>query len=314
MDHRKPAEVTEEFRARLASVLLPLGFEVRARRATLVRKRGGATHRIELSSSHHNRPGDVTCWVTLRHEDRVVRAVSPGWVAGGGLGLAPFSNGDPLPKNVADSRDASALIALVLERLAFFDVMDDPQAVLGRVSVGYFPGLVDPILIVPYLRAHLGAGAVGAYASALLGGRPELWPAIAGHAAAPEQPDVFADHGTQLAGALSAAELAALEVPSDVVRSTERQAKALRSHFGLQLRAWGEPEAAAFLRRCDDRAIVSTRESVQGLPDSSVTSLDAARLVLSLACGEDRAPRRSAPEPRFYQYYAGHAPFAAVCV
>jgi hypothetical protein len=146
----------------------------------------------------------------------------------------------------------------------------------------------------------------------LLGGRPELWPAVAGREDSRDarQPNVLTDHGTQIAGALSDAELAALEVPSDVVCSTERQAKALRSHFGLQLRAWGEPAAAALLRRCDDRAIVSTRESVQALADSSVTSSEAARLVLSLACGEDRAPRRSAPEPKFYQYYAGHASFA----
>jgi hypothetical protein len=63
----------------------------------------------------------------------------------------------------------------------------------------------------------------------------------------------------------------------------------LRSHFGLQLRAWGEPVAASLLRRAGDGAIISTYAKVQALADSGVTSADAARLVLSLATGEQRA-------------------------
>lgn len=63
------------------------------------------------------------------------------------------------------------------------------------------------------------------------------------------------------------------------------------------------------LRRCDDGAIVEARERVEALADSSVTSVEAARLVLALACGEQRAPRRSSPEPRFFQYHAGHSRF-----
>jgi len=191
-----PAEVSEAFRARLASALAPLGFEPRAKGAKLVRKRPRATHRIELSSSYRNRPGDVTCWVTLLYEDEATRAIAPQWVAGGGLGVAPFSRGDDLPSNVADPREAAALIAVVLDRLAFFDVMDDPAAVLTRVSAGYFAGLVDPVRIVPYLRTHLGAEAVRAYARALLGGRQELWPAFAAEPPGSGAEDLFGDHGT----------------------------------------------------------------------------------------------------------------------
>ncbi len=307
----RPAEVMEEFRARLAAKLIPLGFEVRAKGARLCRKRAQTAHRIELSSSHRNQPADVTCWVTLLHEDKATRAAVRGWTAGGGLGLAPFSTGEPLPTNVADPEEAQALLELVLARLRFFDVMDDPAAALRAVSSGYLPGFVDPVVVVPFLRARLGTDAVRTYASALLGARQELWPAFIGYDsdAEPETPRL-ADHGTQLGLALAPGEtLEPLRAPADVVRSSQRSAKALRSHFGLQLRAWGEPEAACLLRRIDDEAIASARAAIDALADSTVTSVSAARLALTLATGEDRLPRRTAPSPQFFQYYSGHGAF-----
>lgn len=310
---RRPSEVMEEFRHRLLAELAPLGFEVRAKGAKLCRKRAEATHRIELSSSHRNQPGDVTCWVTLLHEDKATRAAVRGWQAGGGLGSAAFSDGEPLPTNIADPEEARQLLDLVFDKLAFFDVMDNPTAALSLVSSGYLAGFVDPVVVVPFLRARLGAPAVTAYARALLSARQELWPAFVGHDAELDAEvgiPQFADHGTQLGLALAPAEkLDSLQAPPDVVRSHQRSAKALRSHFGLQLRAWGEAEAACLLRRIDDDAIVRAGEAIDNLADGTVSSVSAARLVLALATGEDRLPGRAAPSPRFFQYYAGHEAF-----
>jgi len=53
VDQRRPAEVSADFRAQLASALAPHGFASRAGGASLLRRRGATTHRIELSSSHH---------------------------------------------------------------------------------------------------------------------------------------------------------------------------------------------------------------------------------------------------------------------
>jgi len=312
-DLRKPAEVTEAFRLRLASALVPLGFEVKAKGAKLVRKSKQATHRIELSSSHRNVPGDVTCWVAFFYEDKPTRAGNPQWVAGGGLGSGAFDDGQTMPCNIAQPEEAAALVERVLGRLEYFDLLDSPSEVLHVVCRGYVAGLIDPLLVVPFLRAHLGTEAVRAYAGALLQGRQELWPAFVGtreDARVEHSLPLLLDHGSQLAIALTGVEeLEPSEAPFDVVPSAERAAKALRSHFGLQLRAWGETEAAGLLRRTSDTAVTRTYSEMKGLPDSSVDSQGAARLVLRLAIGEERTPRSSAPHPRFFQNYAGHTSF-----
>ncbi len=93
VDTRRPALVTQGFLARLAQELGPLGFE--ARKKALVRRVGPAWHRIELSSSHHNVPGDVTGWVSLVVTDRRVAEMAPGWRAGGPLGGPAFADAPP---------------------------------------------------------------------------------------------------------------------------------------------------------------------------------------------------------------------------
>jgi hypothetical protein len=312
LDHRKPSVVTDEFRARIARDLVPRGFAVRARGASLVRKRGKNTHRIDFSSSHKNAEGYVVCWVGPFFEDAAVRKTEKGWRAGGLLTGPAFA--EEGSTNVAVPADADALAERIVQHLAFFDLLEDPARVLVEVRRRYVPGLVAPVVVVPYLRARLGAGAVSEYASALLAARPELWPAFASTragSAATTHGVALADHGTQLAMVITAAEESALKVPADVVTSNQPPARSLRCFFGRQLRAWGEPAAAAELRSVGDEDILRARAAQDALGEPIVDSVAAARLVLHLAAREDRLPARPAPSPRLFQYHVLHEPFEA---
>ncbi len=312
VDLRKPALVTEDFRRRIADLLVPRGFDVRAKGA-LVRRAGKSAHRVEFSSSHLNHPGHAICWISFAYEDAAVRARHPGWRTGGFLHGHVFDGSTSSQSlNVADADAAAALAALVLERLAFFDLMEAPERVLAEVSRRYVPGMVEPQVIVPYLAVRLGPDAAVSYARALLRGRQELWPAFSSARAdaAARPPNPQADHGTQLATALAGvAAVLPDAAPADAVASTEPPARSLRSFFGLQLRAWGEPAATAALRRVADAAVREVHATQKALGVAIVDSEAAARIVLR-AAGEDRAPRRQAPEPRLFQYHPLHAPFA----
>lgn len=312
IDRRRPSEVTDSYRQSLAELLIPRGFIARAKGATFVRKAGRNTHRIELSSSHHNGEGWVACQVHLEHQDSVVRRAVPTWSAAGNLGLGEFSLGGPIAENVASSAEAATLTDLIVKHLAFFALLDAPADAFAAACRGYVPGFIDPLTVVPYLRVHLGADAVAAYARSLLDARHELWP---GFLSSPRdrRPDCgragYGDHGTQLAQATTSAELSTANAPSDAVRKTKHAY--VRSTFGLKLRAWGEPEAAANLRTVSDDSIRATQRAVEKLDDHTVDSREAARLVLRAATGKDRDPCRKTPSPRLYQYYLGHAPFAS---
>jgi hypothetical protein len=147
----------------------------------------------------------------------------------------------------------------------------------------------------------------------LLGARPELWPAFASTRAAAEANAVgVADHGTQLAMLMRAGEEpVASSKPSDLVTSNVPAARGLRSFFGHQLRAWGEPAAAAELRHISDEDLLRTHAEQKALGEPIVDSISAARLVVHVATGEDRPPARGAPSPRLFQYHVRHEPFGA---
>lgn len=314
-DDRKPALVTQEFRERVADSLAPHGFAPRAQCHTLVRKKGKNVHRIEFQSSHRNAPGYAVVWPALVFEDAATRKLVKGWRAGGPLNGPAFSLDTPV--NVADAEDADHLAALIQERLAFFDWLEDPERVLADVARRYVSGLVDPLLVAPYLRAHLGEGGVLTYAAGLIGGRAELAPAFATELRSPSPEDGGSgslDHGTQLARAARdlRSRLVSL-VPTDVVESTARAARHLRNHLGLQLRAWGEPDAARALRRAHDDDVTYAYAAQKALSEPGVDSVAGARLALTLATGATRDPVRSAPEPRLFQYFVRHTePFAPV--
>jgi hypothetical protein len=316
MDMRRPSEVGEGFRRRVAEALGPHGFKAGARAAWLARRNGSITHRIEFSASHLNAPGSVTCFVALLYVDRAIRGRSRGWQAGGQLGGPPFAE-DP-PTNVADSREADALLATIVARIPFFDLLDDSDRICAEVCRRYVPGIVEPSVVVPFVLHRRGPDAAIRYAHALLSGRPELWPAFASDEAqlrssAPSS--VGLGHGTQLRLALSEAggNLAeTLVSPPGTVGSTDLQAANLRSFLGLQLRAWGEPEAAGALRRVGDAEILATYGAQRKLPDAHVLtkSVEAARCALRVAIGQDRAPKRAAPDPELFQYHVLHHPFS----
>ncbi len=307
-DHRRPSLVTEEFRVSLAERLRPLGFEARAQHKSLVRKVGKNLHRVDFTSSYRNAPGYAVVWPALHFEDAATRKLLKGWRAGGLLSTGLFALS--VPNNVAESADAAKLADVVVAELAFFDWMEDPAAVLREVSRRYVPGLLDPLTIAPFLRARLGVGAVHAYATALLTGRPELAPAFATELAAPDgtaEAPANLDHGTLLArgvrafgGGLSVA------VPSDTVTSVAKTARHLRCFFGRQLRAWGEPRQAGELRRIGDDAIHAVRKQQEAFGPSIVDNKASARLILALT-GDDRDPARQVPSPRLFQYHVLHA-------
>jgi len=308
VDLRRPAEVTADFRNRLAELLLPQGFAVRAKGARFVRKRARNVHEVSLGSSHYNTAGDVTCFVTYLFHDASCTAVDPDWRGGGAFGGPAFF--DRTGNNIAHADEATALLARMQERLAFFELLERPSELLPLVCERYVPGFYEPHVIVPYLRVHLGAAAVRTYAHALLSGLPELWPTFLGGARAPQQSGRIPDHGTSLARALLPEEgIAASETPHDAVHSMGGSAGNLRAHFGLLLRAWGESNAAALLRRATDESVERLHGQRDSLPDRTVDSVDAARLALELATGEARDPARHRPEPRHFQYHVAHGPF-----
>jgi hypothetical protein len=310
VDMRRPAEVTADFRSQLAELLQPHGFAARAKGARFVRKRARNVHEISLGSSHYNAPGGVTCFVTYWFFDAACKAAYPDWRGGGSFEGPAFFEREG--NNIARADEAAALLRRMVERLAFFELLERPGELLPKVCERYVPGFYEPHVIVPYLRVHLGAEAVRTYVRALLTGRPELWPAFLGAAHAPEQPGRLPDHGTSLARALLAEEaLAASEAPLDAVLSKGGSAGNLRSHFGLLLRAWGEPAAAGLLRRSSDEAVERLQTQRDTLPDRTVDSVDAARLALELTTGEARDPARLRPEPRHFQCHVAHGPFRA---
>lgn len=295
IDRRRPAEVTASFRARLAERLEPLGFTTLM--AAFVRKSGKAVQRVELGSSHYNGPGDVACRIALALIDKTV---APDWRTGGGLSYEPFA--DELDENIADSANADALIELVLARLSsFFALLDDPSKALLEVQRRYVQGFHEPRVIVPYLRARLGDDAVRSYARALLSARHELLPSWLG----PLKRANHYDHGGELKKLVPDL---VLELPKDTVAGHDPAAGHLRASFGLQLRAWGEPEAARRLRTLDDATLEQLHEAQEKL-DARVDSLPSVQLLLD-ALGERRAPARAAPEPRHWQYEVRHPPFA----
>ncbi len=292
VDRRRPLEVTADFRASLAQTLAAHGFAPRARGAKLVRKRGRVTHAIELGSSHRNGPGDVTCFVSLAYEDASIEDFR----AGGTLSAEPFA--DQGSCNIAIAADA--LTARIVARLSFFELLDDERATLAEVCRRYVPGFVAPRLVVRYLAARLGEEAVAQYARALLDGRPELWPAFLG-APTGSNPD----HGTQLARASGLR----LTPPSGTVVSEIASSAHLRCFIGRQLRAWGEPGAAASLRRVEDGQIKELHDAQTALGEPITRSLEAARLAL-VCVGQRREPRQPRPSPELFQYHVLHAPFA----
>jgi hypothetical protein len=308
----KPSVVRDAFHRRVADALAPRGFVPNAPFSKLKRKAGKSVHLVEFSSSHRNVAEDVACYVALVVEDARVRKVSPGWRAGGALNGPSFA-GD-VPTNVALSAEADELFSVVLDRLAFFDLLAAPEEAFAQLRLRYVPGLVDPVLIAPYLATHLGADAAAAYGCALLEARPELWPAFASplEERGPGGPGVHDDHGTQLAAALRAIGVVGeFERPADVVACAERPAAHLRSFFGCQLRAWGEAAAAAALRRVPDDEVLALRAAQEGLGEPIVDSLAAVRLALATTTGAARDPTRAAPRPRCFQYFAKHATFAS---
>lgn len=314
LDLRQPALVTDDFRRRVAESLVPLGFVAKAKGASLVRKRGRNTHRVAFSSSHYNTPGNVACFVAFWFEDGAVRKQVPGFRAGGVFGASEFP--EAAPTNVANVEQAEELGGVIVDRLGFFDLLEEPARILVEVSARFVSGFWSPRLVVPYLNVHLGRDAVCTYARALLNGRPELWPAFASpreRRGQPAEPGIEPDEGTDLLRSMADLQLAGdVEVPPDVATSTKLVAANLRSFLGRQLRAWGEPDAAAALRRLDDEAVASIRAAQAACSDAPlVDGIAAARIALRLTTGEDRPPRRPAPRPRLFQYQALHDPFGA---
>lgn len=307
VDPRQPAVVRDAFHRRVAAALAPHGFVASASATRLKRKVGARTDLIDFSSSHYNAPGSAVCFVALHVEDARVRKQVKGWRTGGVL-TGPHVAAE-VPTNVAVQADADRLLAEILDRLAFFELLAAPERALAEVRRRYVPGFLQPIVIAPYLATHLGAASVRAYAEAVLAARPELWPGFLGPAkAAARTADLLADHGAQLAVAL-AGEATQLAPPAGTARAGASIAAHQRDFVGLQLRAWGEPEAAAALARLDDAAVAALRDAQEALGTPLTTDRQAARLALA-ATGADRAPRRKAPSPVHFQYHARHATFA----
>lgn len=308
-DDRRPAEVTADFHAQLAEELADAGFVIKRSGKVLVRAGALGKHRIELSSSHRNSQGDVTCWVTLWFTDATVEKLDPSWRAGGGLAVEPFA--DEPPMNVADAAEANALIAHVRSRLSFFTLLEDPSATLEAACRCFVPGLLHPAQVAPYLLAHGGTTAVERYARALLAGCPELWPGFASTASgAPPKGSARPDDGSELAVMLARhAPGVEVEAPIDVVRTADRGAANLRGFYGLELRAWGEAPVAARLRTLDDKRVLelSRAHAQLKLP---IDSPEHVQLTLA-ALGMERRPARDRPIPRHFQYHARHAPFAS---
>jgi hypothetical protein len=278
---------------RLATILLDRNFK-RSGSTSFTRRRGTSTDRVAIDKA-----GRVSLAIT----DRAVAALAEHWSAGGPLDENTFREIPELDITVPAS--ATRLVTLITKELPFFDLAAAPAKLLAAAQRRYVPGFVAPTTIAPYLRVHLGPEAVGTYADGMLRGRPELWPAFVGKLGT--SGGVQPDHGTELARMLAtlAPSHTIAAPPRGTVTCTDLRAANLRAHFGLQLRAWGEPDAAGLLRRVDDaaiRALYSER--------TTVDDRDYAARVLHAATGEKRRPARTKPTPRYYQYQVLHGPWS----
>lgn len=260
---------------------------------SFTRRRGSASDRVGLELARG------TCRVSLTVTDK---AISPSWRAGGPFDERTFRDVPDLDISVPAS--ARRLVMLITKSLAFFDLAATPAKLLAEAQRRYVPGFVEPTTIAPFLRAYLGAEAVVTYVDAVLRGRPELWPGFLGvrtkKLAASR--GVSPDHGSQLAAMLAPGEVIS-EPPSRTVIATKPTSANLRSHFGLQLRAWGEPDAAGKLRTLEDATIDALSSE-----RSTVDDADYAARVLA-ATGTKRHPARRSPKPLFYQYEVLHGPW-----
>jgi len=312
MTTSSPSVVRDVFHRRIAGALAPRGFVPNASFTSLKRKSARSVHLVEFSSSQRNVPGHAACHVALFFEDARVRKQSPDWRTGGLLHGPSFAA--DVPSNVAVAGEADELEAVVLARLAFFDLLDAPQDVLAQVRMRYVPGIVEPVRIVPYLAVHLGVAAALAYGQALLDARPELWPGAQRQlrSAWVEPPGAHGDHGEQIGFALRSLGVGdQLACPVDVVACSDSRAAHARCFFGRQLRAWGEPAAAAELRRMPDADVLALRAGQEANRVGLVDSVPAVTLLLAATTGVARDPARAAPSPRYFQYFAKHATFAS---
>jgi hypothetical protein len=309
-----PAQRTAAFRADVAAALRPLGFRALAQDKRLKRPAGrGVVEEVAFGSSHRNGPNSAVCWVALIVKDSAIAAVSPRWQAGGNLDVEPFA--DLVSFDLVEPGQPERLLTLVLRRLSFFDLLRDAPSLLAAASRGPVPGLLHPSLVVPYLRVRLGVDAVRSFAEALLAGRPELWPGfLGGVALSPDAAKMQRDDGAQLGvelarhGAPGDAQRLAASAPPRVVVSTRRDAASLRSHMGLQLRAWGEAHLTPRLARLDDEAVLSVYAE-QGRHGALVDAPERLRVLLQALGASPAEPRLAAPSPRFFQYLALAAPY-----
>jgi hypothetical protein len=115
VDRGRPVEVRDAFRRRIAAALAPHGFEWRGKGGAMVRRRGRITHRIVLSTSLGNLPGNVDCSVRLAYVDDDISQRERGWWAGGPLRGPQFAE-DP-PGNIADRVQAGELKSSLHSRL-----------------------------------------------------------------------------------------------------------------------------------------------------------------------------------------------------
>lgn len=268
---------------RLAPILTARHFK-RSATQSFTRRRGRASDRVAIDKA-----GRVSLTVTDK-------TIAPDWRAGGPFDENTFCD-------VPDRADVPRFVKLITKALVFFDLAADPTKLLTEAQRRYVPGFVEPTTVAPFLRAHLGAEAVATYAAGMLHGRPELWPAFLGARTGKLAParGITMDHGSQLATMVG--EHAFVDPPAKTVISTKPTSANLRSHFGLQLRAWGEPVAAAELGRVDDTTIDNL-----DVERSSVTDVDYAARVLAVT-GVKRRPERRTPKPRYYQYEVLHGPW-----
>jgi hypothetical protein len=311
----RPGVRTAAFREGVARALAPLGFKALAQHMTLRRSPArGVVESVSFSASHHNGPHRAVCWIALVVTDKAVAQVCPGWQAGGGLGTDAF--GDETSFDLAEEGRAEALLELVRKRTAFFELLQQPSAVLEAASRGPVPGLLKPRQIGPYLHLRLGPEAVARFAEELLAGRPELWPAFLGivRGSMPPHPGDRLDHGSSLAvEALTRAppgfarDLAA-RAPAGVVACEQPEAGHWRHHLGLQLRAWGEADQTPGIARLDDATVRALFERMceTRLPVDHPSHIE--RLLEALT-GAPRTPRRAAPTPRYFQYDARADPW-----
>lgn len=315
-DSLAPSVRTGAFRASVARALAPLGFRALAENKALRRNAGrGVVESVEFSASHNNGPSSAVCWVALVVTDKGIERVAPGWRAGGGLGTASF--GDEVSCDLAEAGTHDALLAHVLMRAAFFDLLRDASAVLDAATRGPIRGFTEAARIVPYLHVRLGPDAVARYAEGLLAGRPELWPAFVGgvNVLPSALPGPSLDEGTALGveslrfGPPGFARALADAAPPGVAASVRREAAHLRSFLGLQLRAWGEAEHTPRLARLSDDAVLAVyaRQKQTG---ESVDDVRLVRTLLDALPGAPSFPRRVACSPRFFQYLARAEPWS----